>query len=185
MSTGAIALLPGHGNRPGGWDPGARSPAGWDEADLVRQVAAAMFLELQRHHIPTEIVAVGSYAERGQDADAGAGTSLVVQLHIDASPEDVGPDRGSVYYWPSPPGHAAPGLPPAQALATALAAVVPWPVRVEEAAEKWPGPRACLAAVRATSVLLELGFTDGPRGQVELPRLAETIGKALARALST
>lgn len=182
MST--CSILPGHGNRPGGWDPGARSPAGWDEADLVRDVAAAMWRELQRLRVPAEITAVGSYAERGQDADAGAGTSLIVQIHADASPADVGPDVARVFFWPPLPGHAAPGLPPAQALATALAAVVPWPVHVEEASEKWPGPRACLAAVRATSVLLELGFTDGPKGRVELPLRARAIGEALAKALA-
>ena len=185
MSLAAVSWLPGHGTRPTGWDPGARSPAGWDEAELVRDVAAAAWRAAERRHVATEIVSAGSYAQRGQDADAGTGSRLVVQLHADASPAEVGPDVARVFYWPrqSPTSSASRGLAPALALAEALRAVVPWPVLVVEATERWPGPRACLAAVRATSVLIELGFTDGVLGRVQLPLLAPAIGEALAAAV--
>lgn len=181
--TGAVSWLPGHGAKPGGWDPGCISPAGWTEADLVRDVAAAAWREAERRRLLTEIVSAGSYGQRGQDADAGAGSRLVVQLHADASPAETGPDVARVFYWPAAPGEVATGLAPAEALAQALRAAVPWPVEVHAATEAWPGPRACLAAVRAVSVLVEVGFSDGPSGRRLLPGLAQSIGEALGRAV--
>jgi len=174
-----ISLFPGHGSKPEHWDPGALSPEGWQEADLVRDVAAVAWVALQRAHVAAEIVAAGNYAQRGQDADAGAGTSLIVQIHADASPADVGPDVGRVFYYP----RNQTGLRAAQALAIELGRVLPWPLQVVAADEKWPNARACLAAVRGSSVLVELGFTDGPLGRVELPRRVQAMGEALARAL--
>lgn len=178
MTGAAVAWLPGHGSRPGGWDPGALSPAGWSEADLVRDVAAAAWRECERLRVPSEIVAAGSYLERGQDAEAGAGAAFIVQLHADASSARVGPDVARVFYWPDNEA----GRELAHQLADALEGVVPWPVAVCAAVETWPGPRACPAAVRPTSLVVELGFTDGQRGRVQLPSLAEQIGRALARA---
>lgn len=175
----AVAWLPGHGSRPEGWDPGARSPAGWDEADLVRDVAAVAWREAERRHVPTLVVSAGSYGDRGRCADAGIGARLVVQLHADASPAEVGPDVARVFYWPT----SAAGRTWASRLAGALEAVLPWPVAVYAAEGPWTGPRACLAAVRAPSVLIELGFTDGTRGRVELPGLAGAIGRALGAAV--
>lgn len=179
----AVSWFPGHGSKPTGWDSGCRSPAGWDEADLVRDIAAVAWRECERRRLVTEIVSGGSYRERGQDADAGAGSRLVVQLHADASSEEVGPDVARVFYYPPAPGQVARGLAPAEAIARALRAVLPWPVEVYAAGESWKGPRACLEAVRATSVLVEVGFSDGVRGQVELPQLAPAIGRALGRAV--
>lgn len=170
----AVSILPGHGNKPGGWDPGAISPAGWAEAELVRDIAAALWRSVQRRRVPAEIVAAGSYGQRGQDADAGTGSRLVVQLHADASPAEIGPDRATVFYYPDSPAKAD-----AVRLASALRSVVPWPVAVEKADERWPGARACLAAVAAPSVLVEVGFTDGRDGRRMLPGLAEAIGRAL------
>jgi N-acetylmuramoyl-L-alanine amidase len=175
-----IALLPGHGSKPDAWDPGARSPAGWDEADLVRRVAASAFVALQLARVPAEIVAAGSYTQRGQDADAGAGASLIVQLHADASAAEIGPDVGRVFYWPRNQG----ALVAAKALALELAKALPWPVLVVAADERWPNARACLGAVKGSSVLLELGFTDGPLGRVELPLRVQAMGEAVARALA-
>lgn len=182
MSPPAVSWLPGHGSRLTGWDPGAISPAGWTEAELVRDVAAAAWRTCERCHVPTELVSAGSYAQRGQDADAGAGSRLVVQLHADASPAEQGPDVARVFYWPAT-GATIPGLAPAEAIAQGLRKVLPWPVEVHAATDKWPGPRACLAAVRAVSVLVELGFTDGPRGRLELPGLAARIGEVLGRSV--
>lgn len=183
LPDGAVSWLPGHGRRAGRWDVGCVSPAGWTEAELVRDIAAAAWRTCERRHVPTEIVSAGTYAQRGQDADAGAGSRLVVQLHADASPAETGPDVARVFYWPAAPGEVAPGLAPAEALAQALRAVVPWPVEVRAATDAWPGPRACLAAVRAVSVLVEVGFSDGPAGRRLLPGLAQSIGEALGRAV--
>lgn len=172
----AVSWLPGHGAKPDGWDPGAISPAGWREADLVRDVAMHAWRAAERWRTPTEIVSAGSYAQRGQDADAGAGSRLVVQLHADASPAETGPDVARVFYWPT----SLEGAKAAVALAGALRPVLPWPVEVCAAeANTWPNARACLAAVRATSVLIELGFTDGVKGRDLLPGLAQRIGEAL------
>lgn len=185
MTLAAVSWLPGHGMRPTGYDPGAISPAGWTEAELVRDIAAAAWRATEARRIPSEIVSAGSYAQRGQDADAGAGSRLVVQLHADASPAEEGPDVARVFYWPrqSPTSSASRGLVPALAIAEALRAVVPWPVLAVEATERWPGPRGCLASVRAVSVLVEVGFTDGRGGRHELPGLAEAIGRALGGAV--
>lgn len=179
----AVSILTGHGNKTDGWDVGCTSPKGWQEAELVRDVAAVAWRELQRRRVPAEIIAAGSYHERGQDADAGTGSRLVVQLHADASAAEIGPDRSSVFYWPAEPGKVAPGLAPAQAIAAALAKVVPWPVHVYEATPAWEGPRACLAAVSAVSVLVELGFSDGRLGRDWLPLHTDALGIALGRAV--
>lgn len=175
----AVSWMPGHGMRPTGYDPGAISPAGWSEAELVRDIAAAAWRATEARRIPSEIVSAGSYAQRGQDADAGSGSRLVVQLHADASPVEVGPDVARAFYWPT----SGDGAKAARQLAEALERVLPWPVEIRAADASWPGPRSCLAAVRATSVLLELGFTDGVRGRGELPGLAVTIGRALGGAV--
>lgn len=173
----AVSWLPGHGLRPEGWDPGATSPEGWTEAELVRDVAAAAWRECERRHVATEIVSAGSYAQRGQDADAGAGSRLVVQLHADAG--GGGRDGAQVFYWS---GNVA-GHQHAQRLAQALQAVVPWPVVVRSADASWTGARACLAAVRPTSVLVEVGFVDGSLGRARLPGMAQGIGRALGQAV--
>jgi N-acetylmuramoyl-L-alanine amidase len=179
----AVTLLPGHGNKPEGWDVGAVSPATWEEAELVRDIVAACWRELQRLRVPCKIASAGSYTQRGQDADAGTGSRLVVQFHADASAKETGPDVARVFYWPPLPGAKAPGEVPAQTIAQALRGVLPWPVEVYAATADWPGPRACLAAVRATSVLVEVGFTDGRQGRELLPGLAERIGKTIAHAI--
>jgi N-acetylmuramoyl-L-alanine amidase len=174
-----ISVMPGHGNRPEGWDTGAISPAGWEEADLVRGVGVLIWRDLQLEHIPAELVAAGSYHQRGEDAEAGAGSSLVVQLHADAVPAEVGPDRSRVFYWPgNVRGQAA-----AELVAAQLRTSVPWPVTVHEAGGRWPGPRACLAAVGPTSILVELGFTDGIQGRSVLIQSVNTLGAAVANGL--
>lgn len=178
--TGCVALLPGHGAKPTGWDPGARSPAGWSEAELVRDVTAVAWRELERRRCQVEIVGAGSYAQRGAAADAGPRLDVIVQLHADASPADVGPDVGRVFHWP----RNAAGATIARAIAAELGALLPWPVHVVAAEPEWGNARACLAAVRGTSVLVELGFTDGVEGRVVLPDRATDIGLALARALA-
>lgn len=171
----AVSFFPGHGDKPDGWDPGTRSPRGWTEADLVREVVAAAWLASQRRHIPSEVVSAGSYGLRGLDADAGSGSRLVVQVHVDAG----GADRSTVFFYPNNErGEAA-----ANRIAQELRRVVPWPVVVRAADDGWRDARACLAAVRATSVLVELGFADGPIGQVVLPALAKQLGEALAQAV--
>lgn len=172
-----VTWLPGHGWRDGHWDSGAVSPSGWAEADLVRDVVAVAWRECERRHIPTEVASTGTYHQRGEDAEAGLGSTLIVQLHADAVAAEVGPDITRVFYWPE----SSRGGEAADKIARALDAVVPWDVAVYAADERWPGPRSCLAAVGKTaSVLVELGFTDGARGRVELPHLVEKLGVALA-----
>lgn len=177
MTAAAVSWFPGHGTGPGGWSPGAVSPAGWTEADLVRDIVAAAWRECERRHIASEVVAAGSYAQRGEDAEAGAGAAVVVQVHADSGGR--GADRAGVYYWP---GNVA-GERRARALAEALGTVVPWAVQVYAADAAWPRVRTCLAAVRPTSVLVEVGFVDGALGAARLPGLAAAIGQALGSAV--
>lgn len=180
----AISWMPGHGARPN-WDPGATSPAGWTEADLVADVVAVAWRQTMRRHRLTEIVSAGTYAQRSADADAGAGSELVVQVHVNA--DGKGLDVGHIFYWCDGPGESGPnplGKAAAEQLAQALRKMVPWPVGVHAAdKERWPRPRACLAAVHATSVLVEVGFVDGTRGSWYLPTITEGLGRAMADAL--
>ena len=58
----------------------------------MRDVTAVARRELERRRCRVEIVGAGSYAQRGAAADAGPRLDVViVQLHADASPADVGP----------------------------------------------------------------------------------------------
>lgn len=180
----AISWMPGHGARPD-WDPGASSPAGWTEADLVADVTAAAWLQTMRRHQLTEIVSAGTYAQRSADAEAGAGSGVLVQVHANAGGQ--GADAAHIFYWcegPDEKGSNPAGKAAAERLAQALRNVLPWPVGVHAAtAETWPRPRACLAAVHPTSVLVEVGFVDGTQGRNTLLLLAEPIGRAMADAL--
>lgn len=177
MTAPAVSWFPGHGDRPTGWDTGTISRQGWTEADVVRRICAAAWLACEARHVPSEICAAGSYSQRGQDAEAGAGSRLVVQVHVNAGAH--GRDEGLVFYWPTNDR----GPEQAEIVAAALRPAVPWPVRVEAADHRWPNVRACLASVATTSILVEVGFADGVRGAVELPGLADAIGQALGSAV--
>lgn len=170
----AISWLPGHGSKLKGWDPGTLSPAGWSEADLVRQVTAAAWLACERAHIPSKVVSAGDYSQRGKDAESGSGSALIVQLHTDAVEADVGPDESRVFWYPGGAERAALDI------AAELRKVVPWRVRTICADLSWKNARACLASVGPASVLVELGFADGAAGRVKLPELVEPLGAALA-----
>jgi N-acetylmuramoyl-L-alanine amidase len=158
------------------WDVGAVSPAGWAEAQLVVEVATAAVAAALALKRPAALLAAGSYAARGKAA-AAMNCDLVVQLHADASAAETGPDIARVFYWPG----NRDGQRAAENIARQLTAVLPWAVKVVEAGEEWPNARWCLGQVAATSVLVELGFTDGLRGRDELPRLAAAVGAALGR----
>lgn len=171
----AISWFPGHGSKLDGWDPGALSPAGWTEAWLVRRVAAAAWLACEDAQAQSEIVSAGDYSHRGKDAMAGTGSSLIVQLHADAAPAETGPDITRVFWFPKGNRLAA------ELTAEELAKVVPWKVEVQEATrEKWPNVYFCLGLVAPASILVELGFTDGKLGRVQLPLLTDKLGAALA-----
>lgn len=170
----AISWLPGHGSKLKGWDPGAISPAGWNEAWLVRRVAAAAWLACEDAQAQSEIVSAGDYGQRGKDAAAGTGSSLIVQLHADASPAEVGPDVARVFWYPNGSQQAALDV------AEELRKVVPWRVEARCADESWKNAQNCLASVGPASILVELGFTDGIEGRYKLPQLTEKMGQALA-----
>lgn len=172
-----IGLLPGHG----GNDPGAVSPAGWREADLVRDVAAAARVEALLAGGGPDLVVEdggGTYRERERRAAKRGALRAVVQLHADAVEAEVGPDRATLFYWPG----SASGRRLAHVLADALEPVLPWPVLVLEALPgRWGRAHGVLRQHAATAVLVELGFTDGALGRVRLPELVVPLGEALAR----
>jgi len=174
-----MIFLPGHGARDGRWDPGAVSPLGWIEADFVRAVAMAAIGVRPDDHL---IVSQGSYSERGREGARLRPGAPVVQLHADAVADEVGPDRATVFWWPgNPSGEAL-----ARSTVEALASVLPWPVKALEARAdvSWhAGARSCLQAVAQTSILVELGYTDGVQGRRLLPGLAATAGQALSWGL--
>lgn len=174
-ASGAISWMPGHGSKLAGWDPGAISPAGWTEAWLVRRVAAAGWLTCEDAQVQSEVIAAGDYGQRGRDAEAGTGSLLVIQLHADAAPAEVGPDVARVFWYPN--GQQAAAL----AIAAELRKVVPWRVDARCADASWKNAQNCLASVGPGSVLVELGFTDGADGRHKLPALAEAMGQAVAR----
>lgn len=174
-----VGYLPGHGHRPdrgSNWDPGAVSPDGWSEAALVVDVATTAVATRLKGKLPTALLAAGSYSARGKAAEAMR-CDLVVQLHADASAAETGPDIARVFYWP----RNQDGQHAAEDIARRLRSVLPWAVKVMEAGEEWPNARWCLGQVVPTSVLVELGFTDGAKGRVDLPRLATAIGTALGQ----
>jgi len=181
-----LALLAGHGPRePGRYDPGARAPAcaahpnGWTEADLVRAIGLAAVSVAPGSVLASE----GTYTERGRLLGRLVPGAPVLQLHADAVPAEVGPDRATLWSYP----HNAAAALHAERLRTALAQVLPWPVtvRVADPGEAWQaGVLNCLEAVAQDSVLLEVGYSDGALGRELLPRLAPVIGYALAVALA-
>lgn len=172
------AYLPGHGARDGRWDPGAKSPAGWLEADFVRAVAMGAIGQDPLSIIVSE----GSYSERGREAARRVPGAPVIQIHADAVAAETGPDHATVFWWP---GNAA-GERLARAIAADLMPLLPWAVRVTEAdpTVTWhAGARSCLRQVAQTSVLIECGYTDGLLGRIRLPALAGDIGRTIAATL--
>lgn len=170
-----MILFPGHGARDGRWDPGAVSPLGWIEADFTRAVATAALGVRPTDHL---IVSQGSYSERGREGARLRPGAPVVQIHADAVADEVGPDRATVFWWPT----NAAGEALARSAVEALAPILPWPVRALEARPdvSWhAGARSCLRSVAQTSILIECGYTDGALGRRLLPGLASPIGIAL------
>lgn len=178
----SLGLLPGHGARQGRWDPGARSPADWVEADFVRAVAMSALGSATSNGVKAAIASEGEYTERGRVLARLVPGAPVVQIHADAVDEETGPDRTTVFYWPT----NAAGKALAEGIAAQVRLVVPWLVAVTAAKEEvsWhAGARSCLRQIPQTSVLIECGFTDGAQGRTLLPALAANIGKAIVRAV--
>ncbi len=170
-----MIFLPGHGARDGRWDPGAISPLGWLEADFARAVAMAALGVRPTEHL---VVSQGSYGERGREGARLRPGVPIIQIHADAVADEVGPDRGTVFWWPQ----TAAGEALANAAVAALTPVLPWPVRALEARPdvSWhAGARSCLKQVAQTTIVVEAGYTDGTLGQHRLPDLAAAIGAAL------
>jgi N-acetylmuramoyl-L-alanine amidase len=122
----------------------------------------------------------GSYADRHKRCDA-LNPDLYIALHFDAG---IGgrSDRGAVFFWPG----SARGQAFAEKVATASAAVCPWPIKpTAAAAPTWDRVRACLAGVEAPALLLELGFCDGAQGRTWLQDEANlrALGQVVARAV--
>jgi len=188
----SAVLLPGHGPRQESehpldrrWDAGCEAPAsptwprGWLEADLVRAIAMAAAAAL-----PGSVVAsVGTYGERGRLGARLLPGAPVLQLHADAVPAEVGPDRATLWTWPTNERAAA----LAARLERELGQALPWPVvrKVVDPRIAWhDGVRSCLASVAQDSVLIESGYSDGLLGRERLPGLAPAIGAAIARGLA-
>ena len=179
-------ILPGHGSRePGRYDPGARAPAshahpnGWTEADLVRAVGLACCAAAQGCAFASE----GTYRERGRRLAQVVPGAPVLQLHADAVAADTGPDRTTLWTYPG----NTDALALAQVLREEIGPVVPWPVAIHVADRSvaWhAGVLTCLSAVAQSSVLIEVGYTDGVIGREALPGLAPAIGRAIAAALA-
>lgn len=169
-----IGYLAGHGDK-GEYDPGTRSPAGWDEADLVRAVAVSALAATPGGVLVTR----GTYDKRAAEVKRLLPSAPLIQIHADASPKQVGPDRATLWIWPG--NDRSRSL--AHHILAHLAEVVPWPIHVIEASAtiSWhASARACLRIVPQDSVLVEVGFADGVQGRLLLPALAHDIGRALA-----
>ena len=158
-------------------DPGAVSGA-LVEANIVAAYALAAELGLHAAGHTVFPLRDGEYRDRAERAE-GYGCDAALACHVNAAGSRTA-DYGVILYWPgSTKGEAL-----ASAIATALADVVPWPVRVEAATpDRWADARAIVSRYACPAVCIEPGFITGIMGGVwfSYPDNIQALGRAVAR----
>lgn len=175
----ALALIPGHGNRPGRYDPGAvgthaglqvtEAGRAWLLAYYTAQAALAAGLPCTRHGLDT------LYRDRqaaALTAHAGTPTIVLLHLHFNAGLAGRGSDYGLILHDPRssagaatarklaasiPATMAARGISAFRSQRVTAAARPTWDRAANLLEPAWPVPNA-------HAVLLEPAFLDHPDG---------------------
>jgi len=170
-----IALIPGHGQRGGRWDPGATFD-GLAEATIVRRLAARVVELAPGRATICDQVERGrrSYSTRraaaGEAIAANGGRGVLVHLHCNA----LGRQPSGRYAFCGYDPRSALGASYAEQWHDEALRRYPSPlfrprdVRIEMADDRWPNVRAVLRRTYSetpagvAAVLVEIGFIDNP-----------------------
>ena len=177
-----LAATIGHAGRPSRWaDRGVASDE-TEEVSVVRRYLDAFDREARALGHTVVLLSDGEYSAQWARADRyNAGVYL--NCHVNAG----GGDRGELFY----DHRSSRGRALAEAVASALGVVVPWPCRARACRPDTNGvPRdgdyseafACISGVRAVALCVEPYFLDGPQRAWFLDHL-DVVGAALARGV--